>query len=1166
MKRILSIILALLMVATVIPAGIVSVTAEESDGADRQVIQVWNEAKGEGTISFLWLLEQYTPDPAVTAEEGGEDTYVEPSKPQMKNPLQKNTTYLLMEDIDLGGIELTGAITAIYEEYTVQIPPAEEGGEPTEETKKRIIGYEGTGFIDLVDGVIFDGQGHSISNFKLAGSKDVSLFNAQTGNGADATIAFKNISFGIKTAPVIFAHNGVTQHNQKGMALIYSTDSPTTINFEEVNAYVDGSTVGGAWQEHGVFVGRNWGALNFKNCSVDGAMTTHGYFGSFVSIVKDRPVTFEGCVNNLDITVKGSGWVGGFVGKAEGSANYIKITDCINNGVISGERATGGFVGEIISAIRVEITDSANHGAISGKTRGVGGAIGVLTDGKVLVENFVNSASVTASGAGAAGAIVGGAEGAYVALEVTEAINGGVITANKGSAGGVIGGVTSAAGDIKITDFINLSKISATATGGAAVGNATNSEKANNNLTISVFRLVNTGDIYGKLGAGAITGGSQSATLNIIGCISTSQMSADGDAADCFAKFESDPENDIPDAKVLSEENIIVFDAKTNTLGIEKAEAQTILEALKERKNGYFLCDYSYNEKSGRIFGDIRPEALGVQLSLDDGSARLVGAIHSLNYKQIGVKLRVDGGEVIEITSKNVFRELKATDKDGASVTIEAWELGGAYLYAIPLDSIPMSGDHTLTVIPFARKTDGSEFCGFDYTVRIVDGKVSENNIITPEKVPAKGSSVAAVFSESDIEKMEIYQSNTIAATGNNGVLTSTTATTKRFRAIFKAQEYGEFEYSLMFSNNVDSTWGGSPSPTCTPDTQAHPYRIIYAKLGTGKDVTSEMTDSVELTFDGNTEKSVAPGEIYWSDPVTLDLPRGEMIVFEWEVEYDLIPATNICGTFYGANYVEKTNEVTGDIEYVYESTSFGTVPLPDLIGAKRENQVRMAFLGDSITMGQGAGIATYKFYAAQVAELAGKDISCWNLGLGYARANDLLYSRAWLEKAKQNDIVVVCLGTNDVNSGVYHDIYRDDEEIYADILAVCDELTAAGCEVILLSTPPFGYGSEQKKENCLALGELLKALAEEREYEFIDTVALWGKSGDMATSKYPASGSDYHPNADGCSVLAQAFVDQGIIIPALPDIDSDFPLVKDEEEDYWQSPIIRPRPGDVIK
>ena len=178
----------------------------------------------------------------------------------------------------------------------------------------------------------------------------------------------------------------------------------------------------------------------------------------------------------------------------------------------------------------------------------------------------------------------------------------------------------------------------------------------------------------------------------------------------------------------------------------------------------------------------------------------------------------------------------------------------------------------------------------------------------------------------------------------------------------------------------------------------------------------------------------------------------------------------------------------------------------------------------------------------------------------------DLLYSKAWLEKAKQNDIVVVCLGTNDVNSGTYLDADRSTEEIYADILAICQELESAGCEIILLSTPPFGYSSDEKNQTCLELREYLSELAEDRGYDFIDTVALWGKSDDMATSKYPASSSDYHPNSLGCEVLAQAFVNRGIIEPALPDIDSDFPFVKDEDEEYGQNPIVRPRPGDIIK
>lgn len=1168
MKKILSFILALLMTVAILPIGSMGVSAAEPEDTDRAVIEVYNTARGEGTISFLSLLEQYTPEATETADDGGEDTYVEPVKPQMKNPLQKNTTYKLMEDIDLGGIELTGAITAVYEEYKVEVPPTEEGGETATETKKRVVSYEGTGFIELVDGVIIDGQGHSIVNFTLAGSKNVSLFNAQTGNGAAADIEIKDISFGTKSSPVIYAHNGETQHNQKGMALIHSTDSPTTIRFKNVNAFVDGTTVGGAWQEHGVFVGRNWGTLEFDSCKVDGNMTTHGYFGSFVSIVKNNPVTFKNCVNSLDVTVKGSGWLGGFVGKTEGSAKLVTVSDCTNVGAISGERATGGFIGEVIYAGKVEIINSANHASVSGKTRGVGGAVGVVTSGKLLVDNFVNSGAVTATGAGSAGSLLGYAEGAYVNLEIDRAVNGGAVTAKSGSAGGAVGNVASTAGNILINDFVNLSKISATAYGAAGVGNASSADSVNDMLTVEIARLVNTADVYGKLGAGAAVGNSASATLSVIYSISSGAVSADKENADVFARFEADTENDIPDAIITAVENIYVIDAKTNDLGAEKYEAQAVYELLTNSENGYTVCDFSLDVKGARVTGDIRPVAEGVQTSKDTakGTVRLVGTVHSLNFAKLGFSVSVDGGAEQRIFTKNVYRELVSTDAEGSKELLEAWELGGAYVFAVELD-LPASGEHTVKAVPVTCRSDGTEFEGFEYTLKISDGAVVVNDVNEPEYVEIPGAKEEAeVFSSDDVQKLETYQSNTIAATGNNGVLTSTSLTTKRYRAIFKAQEYGELEYSLMFSNNVDSTWGGSSSPTCTPETQAHPYKIVYAKLGVGTDVTANMKLSVDLTFGGEAKKTVRAGEIYWSDPVTLNVPKDEMIIFEWEVEYDLIPATNICGTFLGATYSETVDAESGETVGVYSSTSYGTVPLPDLIGAKRENEVRMAFLGDSITMGQGAGSATYKFYAAQVTDLVGKDVSCWNLGLGYARANDLLYSRAWLEKAKQNDIVVVCLGTNDVNSGTYLDADRSTEEIYADILAICQELESAGCEIILLSTPPFGYSNAAKKQTCLALGEQLSALAEARGYDFINTVALWGTSGDMATSKYPASSSDYHPNSLGCEVLAQAFVNQGIIEPALPDIDSDFPFVKDEDEEYGQSPIVRPSPGDIIK
>ena len=65
-----------------------------------------------------------------------------------------------------------------------------------------------------------------------------------------------------------------------------------------------------------------------------------------------------------------------------------------------------------------------------------------------------------------------------------------------------------------------------------------------------------------------------------------------------------------------------------------------------------------------------------------------------------------------------------------------------------------------------------------------------------------------------------------------------------------------------------------------------------------------------------------------------------------------------------------------------------------------------IAFLGDSITQGVGTPDNAYTHWNALISKEIGEEYSYWNLGIGYARASDASTDGAWLNKAKNNDIV----------------------------------------------------------------------------------------------------------------------------------------------------------------
>jgi len=385
----------------------------------------------------------------------------------------------------------------------------------------------------------------------------------------------------------------------------------------------------------------------------------------------------------------------------------------------------------------------------------------------------------------------------------------------------------------------------------------------------------------------------------------------------------------------------------------------------------------------------------------------------------------------------------------------------------------------------------------------------------------AETTTVAPETTEPPIEVVksdfEIYQSNSITPSSCNYALKSADGkpVQQTFRGVYKIQEFGKLEYKFYFSNNVDSTFSNGSHSYRNMPTEA--YKIISASVGTFQVETGhgKLKDVKTLTFDGKRERDVEAGEMFWSDAITLNIPEGYYLVFEWTVEYTVIAATN--------------SENASCRLYDYSKGPLSTTqsaPMPALIGAKRENALRVGFIGDSITMGIGTGVGKHLFWAAKIAEKAGTDISFWNLGVGFARANDAVNSPAWLEKAKNNDVIVICFGVNDIEGGAYNiSGQRTAKQVADDINTIAATCKEAGCEVIIFSTPPFTYSSATKVKIWQDLTLKLKELAEEKGYGFFDFAACLGKPDNPST---PAYGG--HPNAEGCEVVAKAFMESGLL------------------------------------
>lgn len=337
------------------------------------------------------------------------------------------------------------------------------------------------------------------------------------------------------------------------------------------------------------------------------------------------------------------------------------------------------------------------------------------------------------------------------------------------------------------------------------------------------------------------------------------------------------------------------------------------------------------------------------------------------------------------------------------------------------------------------------------------------------------------------------YVSNTLASTQNQ-VCFESDGTRQKGRVQLKAFVPGQFEYSLLFSDTINSTYAGgefSVANEICGDWTIHSVKIIT-------DLSTE--EGIQLTFNKKVERPVKAGESFESDPVIIDVKDDFMVEIEFSGKK--MP-------YFEEAIVPIYRYING--EWVLNKK----VPLPAMIGINRNVEKKIGFLGDSITEGIGVDCGSYAHWNAKIAELTGEKYSYWNIGIGFARAADAASNGAWLAKAKEMDVVTICLGVNDIGRGY------SATEICCSLETVVRILQDNKVKTILFTVPPFDYQGESlekwKKVNAYIINELSKIT------EIYDVVPVWG---DKAPNEQRAIYGG-HPNAEGCLKLATDFVEK---------------------------------------
>lgn len=353
----------------------------------------------------------------------------------------------------------------------------------------------------------------------------------------------------------------------------------------------------------------------------------------------------------------------------------------------------------------------------------------------------------------------------------------------------------------------------------------------------------------------------------------------------------------------------------------------------------------------------------------------------------------------------------------------------------------------------------------------------------------------------------EEFSSNTVAASANQHWFSMEGEAPRTSRVFYRIQAGGRYLYSFLFSNLIDSTY--ADGKLSHKNLVLPPWRIHAARAGrctslpqgepkTWDEREIPVADWQTLRFEGKEEKTVAPGEFFTTDPVELSFRAGEYLCLE------------LCYSGKKLPYHEES------LLPIFQKTPSGwcydrKMPLPGMVGCQRKTKKRVVFLGDSITQGIGAPYNSYLHWNARLSEALGEEYSFWNLGIGYARADDAASDGAWLFKAKHADLAIVCLGVNDILRGF------SAEAITKNLDTVILALRSCGAEVVVQTVPPFDYGPAHRE-----VWERTNAHLWEKwggELPIFDTGTILSKSKEEPHLA-PYGG---HPNPEGCKAWADA-------------------------------------------
>ena len=370
------------------------------------------------------------------------------------------------------------------------------------------------------------------------------------------------------------------------------------------------------------------------------------------------------------------------------------------------------------------------------------------------------------------------------------------------------------------------------------------------------------------------------------------------------------------------------------------------------------------------------------------------------------------------------------------------------------------------------------------------------------------------------------YTSATALSTATNFIMNKPEPFTHTFRTYIRLRENGALNLKMWHSNAVDSTWDQGQESTGSELGGAWGIVAAYVADG-GTEPNGQVVEATQIpvTYGGNASREVAPGEMFWSDEVEIDLPEDHYLAFTWTIK-TLNSGKSL--PFNVEGMLVTAYDAPGNLAAQESAESFtlsdNLLVLPSYIGYRKNVTKKLIFLGDSITQGVRTRKDAYEYWVARIAEGLGAEVGVWNLGSGWARAYDAAEGGAWLNKAKQGDEVVIVLGVNDIDIGC-----RSAEELLSDLTAIISLIKDVNPEagIILSTVPPFNFQVEREETWRRVNREILfnPPAGVSRVFDIASLLSLPAPSDHRIRPEYMSNKDDPHPNGIAGKTVADAFL-----------------------------------------